>query len=110
MSVDFKTHILRAADTATAGFNSSDINRDFMSGYCIVANVTDATSTLANCHFNLAASIDGMNYSDIAGSTLTVTTTDNLMWDVAMPFYSYVRVESTMTAGKITCAISGRSI
>lgn len=106
---DIVSHTLYSANTVSAGFNSTSINRDSMDGFCIMANVRVNTTT-SIIQFNLAASIDDSVYVDITDSTSTVTTTGQIMWNVQFPYYNYVRVESTMTTANIDCTITARSV
>lgn len=106
---DIKDHTLYSGVTISAGFNSSSINRDSMDGFCIVGNFAFNTTT-SIVYAHLQASIDDSLYINIAGSTSTVSAAGQVMWDVAMPYYSYVRVQTTMTTANINCTITARSV
>lgn len=106
---DIVNHTLYSGATISAGFNSTSINRDVMDGFNIVANLAFNTTT-SIAYMWLAASIDDSNYIDIANSTSTVSSAGQVMWDVAMPYYNYVRVESTLTTANIDCTITARSV
>lgn len=106
---DIGSHSLYSASSITAGFNSTSINRDVMDGFNVVANITSNTTTSIG-YFWLEASIDNSTYVDISNSTSTVSETGSIMWDVAMPYYNYVRVQSTLTTANIDCVITARSV
>lgn len=95
--------------TMTTGMNTSYMRMDRMAGYCVALNAVQISS-LRNCFFNLAGSIDGNAWVDISGSTLTVSRSVDHMWNVSQPFYNYVRVESTITSGSLMVNISGRAV
>lgn len=106
---DILNYNLYSGSTISAGFNSSSINRDQMDGFCIVANFAFNTTT-SIVYAHLQASIDDSIYVNIANSTSTVSSAGQVMWDVAMPYYSYVRVQTTMTTANIDCTITARSV
>lgn len=51
---------------------------------------------------SLVGSLDGVTYVTIASSSQNVTATANFMWNVANPFYQWVQVAYTLTAGQFT--------
>jgi hypothetical protein len=106
---DIKDYTLYSGVTITSGFNSTSINRDVMDGYCIVANIAFNTSTSIG-YFWLQASIDDSVYTNISNSTSTVSSAGSVMWDVSVPYYNYVRVQSTLTTANINCTITARSV
>ena len=116
--VDIATETLMTAMTlaaigstvgAAGGTNTSAHNRTYMDGYYIQANLTANTSSAAGTA-NLQSSIDGTNFYDIASSTLSAAGTCVLSWNVATPFYNYVRVHFTITTFGFISTVSVRSV
>lgn len=107
---DITDYILLASTTVTAGIESSVLNRDLMSGYCIFAAISNWTSTVAGLNFHLEASIDGSRYAPITGTTATVESAQHIIWEYDRPYHNYVKVISTMTAGQITLDIKARAV
>jgi hypothetical protein len=64
-------------------------------------------TAIAGLDVHLEVSIDGSNYFDLAGSTLTAA--GSTMMSYSNIAYPYVRVESTLTAGQITVTAKARS-
>lgn len=93
-------HILYSTTVAsTAGFVSSSMNRNFMSGYSVLIKTTMNTTT-GSIVYNLQGSIEDTttSYVDIADSTITVSETGSTMYNVSSPFYNFVRVNCTATS------------
>lgn len=54
----------------------------------------------------LQASIDGTNFSDISGKTVTITAAGNQVWDLQFPTYLIVRTVVTPTSGAMTLVLN----
>lgn len=93
----------------TSGINTTHMRMDRMAGFCIYGSFVEITN-LQQCRFNLAASIDSISWTDLTGSTATVLSTMDYMWNISQPFYNYVRIESTLTGGSLLANIKGRAI
>lgn len=107
---EYVSHTLFSTAAAlTAGFTSTAINRDFMHGYCIAANITVNTTT-SSVVMSIEASIDGSSYKGIDGSTTTVSSTGMTMWEYQNPFHSYARVLCTATTANFNATITARSV
>lgn len=100
-----------ATTTAAGGTNTSAHIRTYMDGFCVVGSYVSSTSTSAMTA-NLQCSIDGSTYAEVASSTLTVsgTGTQVITWNVANPFYNYVRVHHTVTTMGFVGTVKIRSI
>lgn len=107
--LDISTHTLHSAVNLTTGFSSTPMNRDAMSGYALLIKTTINTTT-SSVVYNLQASIDGTTYVGIDGSTTTVSSTGNLLYDVDTPHYSYVLVQCTATTAHFNVTITARAI
>lgn len=104
------TYTLYSTSAAlTAGFTSTSLNKDFMSGYCVAANITVNTTT-SSIVMALEASIDGTNYKGIDGSTTTVSTTGMTMWEYQFPAHNYARFFCTATTANFNATITARSV
>ncbi len=58
-------------------------------------------TALAAAEIHLEQSLDGVRYTDVVGSTFSVSATVNLNWNMPDVFYPYVRMEWTLTAGQL---------
>jgi hypothetical protein len=64
-----------------------------------------STSTLSQV-VKLQSSNDGVNYMDISGKTVTVTSAGNTMWDLGQVYAKILRVVVTPTTGTITLTVT----
>ncbi len=86
-----------------------------LAGTAVAISAKDGAGThsfkptaLANLDHHLAGSIDGINFYDIAGSTLAAA---GSLWQNATPVaYNYIRDELTLTAGQVTRTMQIRSM
>jgi hypothetical protein len=100
-----------ATTTAANGTNTSAHVRTYMDGFCIVGSYVSNTTTSAMTA-NLQCSIDNSTWAEVASSTLSVagTGTQVAMWNVANPYYNYVRVHHTTTTMGFIGTVKIRSI
>lgn len=72
----------------------------------------DATLTPASLSqvVKLSASIDGTNFTDISGKTVTVSSAGNQVWDLQFPCYKVIRVTVTPTSGAMTLVLNFNAI
>lgn len=71
------------------------------------ADLTPATLSQV---VKLQMSVDGTNFEDISGKTVTVSSGGTKVWDLQFPCYKYVRVVVTPTGGAMTLVINFNAI
>lgn len=70
----------------------------------------DLTPAALSQIVKLQMSIDGTNFEDISGKTVTVSSTGTKVWDLQFPCYKYVRVVVTPTGGAMTLVVNFNAI
>lgn len=78
---------------ASATSDSQQLNWAF--GYALCATYTGSTAGT----LKLQASVDNITFVDIDGSSVTVSTAGNSLWNVTDVMYGYFRLVFTRTSG-----------
>lgn len=109
-----------AAKSMNATFNDAAFGLENMEGYSITAAVTETSATLSGT-LKLQACNDafldrgdltedsGATWVDLTGSSQSVSSSGNFMWNVVGSYYSAVRVVWTRSGGQGTAKIIYRS-
>jgi hypothetical protein len=109
MSVDISAETLHSGTTITGSTSITPHNRNYMDGFCMVAEVASVNS-ISGAYFVLQGSVDGSTYVSLADTTATVSAAGNILWNYDAPFFSHVRPAFTAAAGNIVATIKVRSI
>lgn len=73
-------------------------------------NDADLTPAVLSQVVKLQMSIDGTNFEDISGKTVTVSSTGTKVWDLQFPCYKIIRVVVTPTTGAMTLVLNFNAI
>ena len=88
---------------ATKTLNAMDISRHY--GYSVQCVVTNKVSSISAV-LKLQCSNDGVNFSDISGSTLTISDNGVQMLNLDALHYRFVRSVITYTSGKADISVN----
>lgn len=101
-----------SAGDMSGNLNSDPFRIEHLHGYAIQAVFSGSSPTGT---FKLQASCDHpkpdttsqapTNWTDVSGSSQAVSANGNVLWDVSLPGYSWVRVVYTRSSGTGSCNI-----
>ncbi|KKL93182.1 hypothetical protein LCGC14_1877230 [marine sediment metagenome] len=106
------TVVTRAGVTTlqNVDYNLQNVNDQSKSAYGLSVQLVYTSGGAFDWTLKLQGSNDGVNFSDIVGSSLNITANGNTIFDVGNPNYRILRVVATPTSGTVTFVLTYNAV
>ncbi len=91
-------------------YNLQNVNDQSKSAYGLSVQLVYTSGGAFDWTLKLQGSNDGVNFSDIVGSSLNITANGNTIFDVGNPNYRILRVVATPTSGTVTFVLTYNAV
>lgn len=91
-------------------YDLHNVNNQSKTAYGLSCQVVYTSGGAFDWTLKLQGSNDGVNFADIAGSSVNVTANGTHLYDVGNPNYKILRVVATPTSGTVTFVLTYNAV
>jgi len=91
-------------------YNLHNVNNQNKAAYGLSVQVVYSSAGGFDWTLKLQGSNDGVNFSDVVGSSLNITANGNTIYDIGNPNYRVLRVVATRVSGTVTFVLTYNAV